>query len=319
MSAVANPGEPGRRLGSANRYNRGVNAEEPMRRTVLTSVVILGGATLVAQAPALADVLAKAAQYVASIESSLATVVVTEEYAQHAEVSKNLGGSILGQRGGVDNTLIEGHTTKSKRTSRSDVLLVRRPEAPLVWSGVRHTFEVDGKPSGGEAGRLERLAADPATLAREWPAWRDASRQTTIGPFPRDVHAAWTTMALLRADQQPRVQFKKDGEEKVGGILTWKVTYLEEKTPSLLKSTGNVQVPAHGTFWIDPRDGRVLRTKLELGSGLSMEQMRVDVEFAPDAALGFLVPTTMRERYDTTGGKVDCKTTFTNWRRTAAR
>lgn len=290
-----------------------------MRRAVLAGVVILWGATLVAQSPALPDVLARAAQYVASLESSLATVVVTEEYAQHAEVSKNLGGSILGQRGGVDNTLIEGHTTKSKRSSRSDVLLVRRPEAPLVWSGVRHTLEVDGKASDGEAGRIERLAADPAALAREWAALRDASRQTTIGPFPRDVHAAWTAIALLRADQQPRVQFKKDGEEKIGGVSTWKVAYLEEKTPSLLKSTGNVQVPAHGTFWIDPRDGRVLRTKLELGTGLSMEQMRVEVEYAPDAALGLLVPATMRERYDTTTGKVDCRTTFTNWRRPAPR
>jgi hypothetical protein len=270
---------------------------------------------LAAQQPQLSDVLAMAATQVASLETSLASVVVDEEYVQNAEVSKSIGGSSLGVGGGVDNAMVEGHTTKSKRTSRSEVLLTRRPEAPLVWSGVRSTLEIDGKPSEGEAGRLERLAADPAALGREWNTLREASRRVAIGPFPRDLHSPWTTLALLRADQQPRVRFKKDGEEKVGGVVVWKVAFVEDKTPALLKTTGNVPVPARGTMWIDPKDGRVVRTKLELGTGLSMEQMRVEVEYAQDAGLGTLVPLSMRERYDTTAGKVDCKTTFRNFRR----
>jgi hypothetical protein len=296
-----------------------INREGLMRCVVTACSVVLVWAGVQAQPLQLPDVLAKAAQYVASLETSLATVVVDEEYVQTAEVSKSTGGSSLGVGGGVNNAMIEGHTTKAKRTSRSEVLLVRRPEAPLIWSGVRSTLDIDGTPSEGEAGTLGRLAADPAALGREWNALREVSRRVSIGPFPRDLHAAWTSIALLRADQQPRVQFKKDGEEKIGGAVVWKVAFAEEKTPSLLKTTGNVQVPAHGTLWIDPQDGRVVRTKLELGTGLSMEQTRIEVDYAQDAALGTLVPVSMRERYDTTAGKVDCKTTFKNYRRIAAR
>jgi hypothetical protein len=80
-----------------------------------------------------------------------------------------------------------------------------------------------------------------------------------------------------------------------------------------------VPVPARGVIWIDPQDGRVLRTKLELGTGLSMEQMRVEVEYAPDAGLGVPVPVSMRERYDSPSGKVDCKTTFRNYRPAAGK
>jgi hypothetical protein len=269
--------------------------------------------------PQLPDVLARAAQFVAELEKTLPAVVVEERYAQSAETTRSLGGSTVGatnvgaQPG--SNSMIEGSMIRTKRTTRSELLLVRRPAAPLTWSGARNVLEVDGKPMSSEPDRLARLAADRAVLEKQWTALADESRKTLIGPVERGLHVAMCALSLLRADQQPRTAFKKDGEEKVRGTATWRVTFVEQKGPSLLRTSGNVQLGSRGTFWIDPQTGQVLRTRLEAGTGMTSEQLRVDVEYAPDAALGVPLPTEAKERYENQNGKVDVKVTFTGYRK----
>ena len=285
-----------------------------MRTVCLTGAMVVWAAAATAQAPQLADVLSRAAQYVATLESTLATVAVDEEYQQNAETNKMLGGSSLGVQSGAAGAMLEGHTTREKRRSQSELLFIRRKDSPLVWSGLRNPLQIDGKPTGNDAGRLGRLAAE-GQLDRQWTALADATRAVQIGEPVRGLHAPWTALALLRADQQPRVVFKKDGDETVAGVRTWKVAFTEQKGPSLLRSGGNIQLPSRGVFWIDPQTGQVLRSKLELGTGLSMEQMRIEVEYAPDAGLGVPVPVSMKEKHETERGKVDAKAAFTNYRR----
>jgi hypothetical protein len=291
-----------------------------MRKVCLGVVMTACTVAWAAQPPQLADVLARAAQYVASVEAALPVMAADEEYAQTAESNKMLGGSTLGVGTGQAGAMIEGHTVRTRRKSRSELLLVRRNDAPFVWSGVRSTLEVDGKSTEKEPGRLERLAAAPADLDRAWPALVDESRTIQIGEPVRGVHAPWTTLALLRADQQPRVEFKKDGEETINGVRVWKVSFVERKTPSLLRSTGNAQVPSRGIIWLDPATGQALRTKLELGSGLNLQQLRVEVDYALDAGLGLPVPVTMKERHENErGNHAEAKSTFRHWRKVAPR
>lgn len=291
-----------------------------MRKVSLTVAMTVCAAALAAQPQSLTDVLARAAQYVTSVEAALPAMAVDEEYAQTAETNKMLGGSGIGAGGGMGGGMIEGSTKRDKRHSRSELLLVRRADPPLMWSGVRNTLEINGKPTGKEAGRLERLAAESAIPDREWAALVEESRAIQIGAPVRGLHVAWTTLALLRADQQPRVEFKKEGDETVNGVRTWKVAFIERKTPALFRSTGNVQVPSRGLVWIDPATGRVLRTKLELGTGINLQQLRVEVDYALDDSLGVCVPMAMKERYeDERGNHVEAKSTFRRWRRVAAR
>jgi hypothetical protein len=277
-------------------------------------VAMLAG-SVGAQAPELPDVLARAAQYVAQLETALPAVVVDEDYAQTAQTTKNLGGSNLGVGGGPTNMVTEGSTSTSKRKSRSELLLVRRSAAPLVWSGARNVLDIDGKATGNAPGRLDGLLTEKGALDRQWAALADETRKVQIGAVVRTPHVAWTALALLRSDQQGRVVFKKSGEEKIGGVTAWKVSFLEQKGPALLRSSGNVQLPSSGFFWIDPQTGQVLRTKLELGTSLNMEQLRIEVEYAMDAGLGVLVPVSMKERFENEKGKVDGKVTFTRYRK----
>lgn len=286
--------------------------------TAALAVMVSVGAPAAQTPPQLADVLSRAAQAVATLEATLPVLVVEERYAQSAELTKSMGGSTIGATNvGAQpgtNSMVEGAMIRVKRTLRSELLLVRRPAVPVTWSGARHTLELDGKPTGGDPQRLAQLAADPRALEQQWGGLADESRRNLVGPVERGLYVSLCPLALLRVDQQPRVAFRKEGEERVRGTATWKVGFVEQKGPSLLRSSGNVQVAARGTFWIDPDTGRVLRTRLEVGSGLSLEQWRLDADYALDPGLGVWLPAEARERYENQNGKVEVKVTYSGYR-----
>ena len=276
--------------------------------------VVVAASAAPAQLP---EVLERAAKYVAQVESTLATVVAEERAAQTAEVNRSLGGSNIGMNGGTGSPILEGSTVRTKRQSVADVLFVRRPAA-LTWSAVRQVTEIDGKPASAAKGALDALAADSAKLDAAWAGLLAETRKSQLGDADREPRSAFDALALLRQDQQARTAFEKQGEDKIGGVTVWRVGFVEQRGPSLMRSTGNVQVPARGTFWIDPADGRVFRVRLEIGTGITMEQRRFEIDFVPDAALGVLVPSEMKERFENTRGKVETKSTFARWRRPAA-
>lgn len=263
----------------------------------------------------LADLLAKAAEAVARLESTCATVTFEETLEQKGETVNMLGGSSLGVGGGANSAMIEGNTKKYRQVAASELLLTRATSAALVWTPIRNVRTLDGKPSGQPAARLATLAADTKALQAQLSSLVTESAATIVGPPGRPIHAPWLPLALLRADQQGRSVFKKEGEEAVGSVKAWKVSWLEQKSPALLRTTGNVQVPSRGTFWIDPASGNVLRAKLEIGTGLSMEQYKLEVEFVVEAALGVSVPTTMKDRFENTKGKFEAKATYSALRR----
>jgi hypothetical protein len=92
------------------------------------------------------------------------------------------------------------------------------------------------------------------------------------------------------------------------------VEFTEVRRPAIVKGRSG-DVPLRGTFWVDPANGRVLRTRIEGGDRLSAVQFHVEVNYAPDARLGLLVPVEMKERYDGLDERVDRKATYGNYRR----
>jgi hypothetical protein len=128
------------------------------------------------------------------------------------------------------------------------------------------------------------------------------SRADQAGNLPRDFHVALSALALLRHDQRDRIAFKKEGEERVLGVSAWKVSYVEQRGPAIWRSLGNVPLGTRGMFWIDAADGRVLRSRVEVGSAKTTEQFRIEVDYVPDPALGVLVPGEMREKYESDAG-----------------
>lgn len=286
-----------------------------MRHALLVLTILTAGAAgSGAAGPELSDVLGRASRYVAQVERALALVVVEERYTQSAEMNRNLGGSTMGVTGGGGVAIVEGDTVKTKRQSRSEVVWARRGEAPVTWSGVKRVLEVDGVATANAPGDLLRLATTRGDLDARWPALAAASRADQLDGLPREFHVAPSALALLREDQRDRITFRKDGEERLFGVTVWKVSYVEQRGPALWRSLGNVPLGTRGAFWIDPADGRVLRSRVEVGTGKTTEQSRVEVDYGPDSALGVLVPREMREKYESDAGKVTCKATFSGLR-----
>jgi hypothetical protein len=77
---------------------------------------------------------------------------------------------------------------------------------------------------------------------------------------------------------------------------------------------GAKDIPASGSFWIDPADGRVLRTLIRLKpEGVSIE---LTVTYQPDARAGAtLVPASMREVYQSAARRLECEATYSQIRR----
>jgi hypothetical protein len=60
---------------------------------------------------------------------------------------------------------------------------------------------------------------------------------------------------------------------------------------------------ARGCLWIDPRDGRLVRSEVLTGDGDSPMRSETTVRYRPDAELGIWVPYDMRERFESPDGR----------------
>ena len=228
-----------------------------------------------AQEPALAAlevVLAQAADYVATYQQDLGSVVADEEYVQAVE-----GG-------------------RSQRTHSE--LLVFSPPDDERWLVFRDVIEVDGQLVEDREQRLTDLFREtpkiPAALELKL---RAESARFNIGFISRDLNLPTMALQLLTDAERSRFVFEKIGEERVGGISTWAIAFRAVELPALIRDAQGQDLLSHGTVWIAPDSGRVLQTDFRVADeaiGLTIE-MRVRYE--PNDAMGMLVPATMTERY----------------------
>ena len=99
----------------------------------------------------------------------------------------------------------------------------------------------------------------------------------------------------------------------VAGVKTWEMAFAERGSPTIVRD-GGTDIPATGSFWIDPVTGRVIRSTMRLTLGtVSIE---VTVTYRPDAKAGDTwVPAEMREVYMSAARRLECVATYSNIRR----
>ena len=73
------------------------------------------------------------------------------------------------------------------------------------------------------------------------------------------------------------------------------IEFKETGRPTFVKTTGGRDLPVNGRFWVDERDGTVLRTELHAVD--TSVEAHIVVAYAPDAGTGLRVPARMEERY----------------------
>jgi len=236
-----------------------------------------------AQAPAFADVMRRAHEYVLTYhDHELSTVIARERYEQQ--------------------WLDAAGRTKEKRLLISDFLLFQLPPDE-TWFALRDVYEVNGQAIEDRAARLKALFSRPRDsngalgleIAKESGRFNLAADQ-----YYRTINVPTFGLLYLLPMHRSRMAFKKIVEEPVDGIETWVVEYEETKGPTLVGTPNGRDLRSEGRFWIEPKTGAVLRTEMVLGGTRGQpSRVTLTVTYRDEPALGFRVPVEMQERYDT--------------------
>jgi hypothetical protein len=276
-----------------------------------SSVVVFAGTQAPRPEPTLADVLQRAAAYVAEFQVRLSSIVAEEAYVQDW--------SSVGPKG----------RTFSRRELRSDLVLMKPPNAES-WAEFRDVFEVDGRAIRPRDGRLERMLREPAAASLHVTRILAESARFNIGDVDRNVNTPIFSLRFLERGNQPRFRFKRSAgaaptpaastagpEDTVFRVSTevWVVAYDEVRSGTLIRTARRQDQPAHGRFWIEPATGRVLVSELVLDD--RTVRATIDVSFQSEPLLGMLVPVAMRERYagKKTGSILEGRATYGRFRR----
>jgi hypothetical protein len=270
---------------------RAPDARGPLRTRRLASAwLIFAAAALTStgvldarQAPA-PEILAKAAAHVQRFIAGMSSVVAVETYEQAQQTN--------GMRA----------VTLSTRRTRADVLVL--PIGESGWVPFRDVYEVDGQRVRDRDARLTRLLGHFDAQAMEQAvAISNESARFNLNPafVERTINTPMTTLMFLQAENQNRSSFSTDGRATIGKVACEIVSFVEQRTPSLIQSPHAIAV--RGRFWIEPATGAVLRSELRANAALTADDTQavraiVTVNYAREPKLGIWVPATMDETYD---------------------
>jgi hypothetical protein len=235
------------------------------------------------QPETLDTVIERAAAAVASFEREFAAVVAEERYIQRT-----------GARIRID-----------QREVRSDLLLVR-VSGQDGWVPFRDVYEVNGRRVRDRDERLQKLFSEAPESALTTAAQiSNESSRYNIGSVIRSINVPTFGLMLLRPSYLKRFDFRKLGEDRIAGVTTWRVGFVERSRPAVVRTLRGDDVMLEGSLWIDPLSGRVLKTLvktvgtpdpgLPAPSSTSMTRMWVEVTFSPSDTPGLWVPETMTE------------------------
>jgi hypothetical protein len=128
-------------------------------------------------------------------------------------------------------------------------------------------------------------------------------------------------LLALAPENQRRFEFTAGGRREpllgsapasADGLVV--VEYREVQKQTMIRTSNGRDLPARGRFWIEPATGRVFASEL-IAEDPTIKGT-IDVEYAAEPAIGLLVPSAMRERYDIRGdgSRVDGEAAYSHFR-----
>lgn len=247
--------------------------------------------------PNLITVLLRASAYVAGYVKAMTSVVSEERYEQTLFRKADRTGAALI----VSRTLV------------SDYLLVA-VSGSSQWLPFRDVYSVDGVPVRNRSDRLLKLFVEsPADAYNQALRIREESSRHNIGSGTRDTNVPTFALQFLSDELRGGFTFTLKGRERLNDLETVVVEYLESSSPTVIVGRQNEDVPSRGRFWIDPTDGRIMRTLLETRPNGGVNTL--DVVYQHEPKLGILVPGEMSERRNAGAEVVEGRATYANFRR----
>ena len=233
--------------------------------------------------PSLDAILQRLGAYLTAYEGELSTVVADEINEQRANIPSGMARASFLRR----------------RTLVSTVSFMRLPGGS-AWLGTREVHLVDNKPVPGADTLMVLLTAPADDLRKRAAALALASAAHNLGD-PRTINMPTLPLDLLDSRHRDRLSSRLDGRERVRGTRTVRLVFQERGAPTLIRSgTDGRSLICRGFASIDPESGALWRAhvyyrELVANKQLHAPEAEIRVEFAPNAALGMLVPTEMHE------------------------
>ena len=263
-------------------------------------MLLAAGAVAQQNAPELDVVLRRAADYVTQYEGDLGNLIGSEEYVQNAA-----------WRAGK----------RSQRRISSDFLII---QVGAEWVALRKVNRVDGaKVPQAEPSFEEAFDDSPAANAKRLAGMKDESTRYNIGDVIREINLPTLALKVLRKSELSRFSFEKTGTSKVERVETWNIRFRELSSPTLVVGQDGKFLLSHGTLWIEPYTGRVLKTEFVVENPYTMPPIRARtvVSYTEGKETKILVPKLMTERYETSTSEtssqyhtIDCIAFYTNFR-----
>jgi len=253
-------------------------------------------------------VVKRASQYVDTYMKEFGSIIGEEHYGQAAI---------------WEDRDLEGRKISANRTRRmvSDFMTI---PVGKEYFGVRHVRQVDDITLDPQYRSFWREAFDETTSDGRDALQKAITFENTrynIGDFNRSTNMPTFPLEVLDKDNLDLFSFSKSGEEKIGNIQTWRVRFSDRDRGTLLMSTGigaDERYSIRGTLWIEPTTGRVFRAQMELANTLRENiEVKLEVRFRLDAALGVVVPVYMEEHYtdEYANHELDAYADYLNFRR----
>lgn len=192
--------------------------------------------------PALDDVVARMSQYVAGYGEQASLIVAVEKYQQNAST--------------------ETGTLRPRRLTAEFVIV--RAEGAIGWIGFRDVIEVEGKQVTERGDRLAQLFMASSFDGPAVTRIANESARYNVGPTIRNFNVPTTALFFFHPANVGRFTFKKKGTKKIGSLDVWEITFTETKRPTLVMKRDGTDVPSEGTVWVEPADGTIVRTRLQL-------------------------------------------------------
>jgi hypothetical protein len=255
------------------------------------------------------EVMRQVGEYVERYGGEASLLVGVEHYTQEVSVAKVMA---TPGRARINDVTITGvaQVKGDKRRLVSEFALVSNASASGGWLGYRDVMEVNGKAVADRHDRLQRLFQSDTPDLEAARGIADESARYNIGPVSRNFNVPTATLFFFHPGNLSRFEFRRKGVERIEGVDTVVVEFRETRNPTLIMNAAGKDVPASGTLWVNPADGAVVRTRIELdgfhGAGSHAE---IAVTYQKDAALGMWVPSRMEEKY--TGGAAGATTVAT--------
>ncbi len=251
-------------------------------------------------------VMERVAKYVDDYGTRASVIIAVERYKQDAATGAGvvsnfapIRGTTRGQAPAAPASTPDVQLRTQSGKLVSELALVRNEKAIGGWLAFRDVIEANGKPVPDRKDRLQRLLSGSAPdldIARQITS---ESARFNIGGIVRTFNVPTGALFFFGPTNLGRFTYAPAGTERVDGILATKVEFHETATPSMIATRNGMDVLSKGLLWIDPSDGSVLRTQLNIeGYSGAGSRAVVEVFYHRDETMGMLLPARMTERYD---------------------